>query len=85
MEIRVHSRVHAKRPDIDDADAVAAFGSAVAKVARKTDPVQYVGVGVNGNGRLLEFIAAEVGSDEWLIFHCAPLSKSILKELGLGR
>lgn len=85
MKVRVHARVHAKRPEIQDTDAVTVFDSAIAKVARKTDPVQYVGVGIDNNGRLLEFVAVERELDEWLIFHCAPPSKSVLKELGLGR
>ena len=85
MVVHVYPRVTAKRPEISDDDALAAFGSALAKVARKTDPVQYVGVGMDTHGRLLEFIAVEEGGDEWLIFHCAPPTKAILKEVGLSR
>ena len=85
MDIRVHPRVTAKRPEIGDADVRAAFTSALSKVARTTDPVKYVGVGIDERGRLLEFIAVETGPDCWLIYHCAPPSKSILKELGLRR
>ena len=85
MIVRVRPRIEAKRPEIVPDDARAAFLSALAKRARKTEPVQYVGVGLDDHGRLLEFVAVEQARDEWLIYHCAPPTKGVLKELGLRR
>ena len=85
MLIRVHPSVAAKRPQITPEDVQAVFTSALRSRPRDTDPVQWVGVGMDTNGRLLEFIAIEERADHWLVFHVAPATKSVLFELGLRR
>ena len=84
MLVHVHPRVAAKRPDIADDDTRAAFLGALRSRARDTDPVQWVGVGVDTKGRLLEFIAIEENGGDWLVFHAAPATKGVLDEVGLG-
>ncbi|NKY11026.1 hypothetical protein [Cellulomonas hominis] len=84
MRVTVHPRVQGKRPEIGDADVQAAFAATLRKVARTdTDPMQWVGVGLDGRGRLLEYVAVETGQDQWLVFHAMPATTKVLIETGL--
>jgi hypothetical protein len=47
--------------------------------------VQWVGVGTDAGGRLLEYIAVEHEPDGWLVFHAMPATKKVLIEVGLRR
>lgn len=85
MRIHVHPRITNKRPEITAADVEAAIRGALRSRARDTDPVQWAGVGMDSNGRLLEFIAVEQESDGWLVFHAMTATTKVLKELGLRR
>jgi len=85
-EVRVHPRVHIKRPDITDDDARAAFSlerRVRAQTRVGTVPPVLVGVGLDMSARHLEWIAAPQEPNGWLIYHCAPETNSILQELGL--
>lgn len=59
-----------------------AFESTLRSRARDTYPVQWVGVGTDSTGRLLEYIAVEDEPDGWLIFHAMPVTKKVLIEVG---
>lgn len=83
--VRVHARIMAKRPEITAADVETAFLGALRSRPRASDPVQWVGVGMDTNGRLLEFIAIEVQPEGWLVYHAMPATKQVLNEVGLGR
>ena len=86
MRVRVHPRISDKRPEILAVDVEAAFRGTLRKVHRTdTDPPQWVGVGLDGRGRLLEYVAVETGVDQWLIFHAMPATTKTLNETGLGR
>lgn len=85
MRVRVHPRVSTKRPEISDEDVVAVFEAALHSRGRDTDPIQWVGVGIDGKGRLLEFIAIEDEPDGWLVFHAMLATTKVLNELGIGR
>jgi hypothetical protein len=50
-----------------------------------TEPTQRVGVGLDGNGRLLEHVAIETGPDRSLVFHAMPATAKVLIETGLRR
>ncbi|WP_170175606.1 hypothetical protein [Propionibacterium australiense] len=47
--------------------------------------VQWVGVGSDASGRLLEDIAVEDEPDGRLVLHAMPATKKVLIELGPGR
>lgn len=85
VRVRVHPRVSAKRPEIAEDDAVAAFEGALRSRGRDTTPIQWVGVGMDRQGRLLEFVAVEDEPDGWLIFHAMVATAKVLNEIGLGR
>ncbi len=85
MRVRVHPRVSAKRPEISDDDVRTAFEEALRSRGRETDPIQWVGVGMDRKGRLLEFIAVEDEPDGWLVFHAMVATTKVLNEVGLGR
>lgn len=86
MVIRVHPRVTRRHPEVAEADAEQAFVGTLRKVLREdADPRQWVGVGLDGRGRLLEYVAIETGPDEWLIFHAMSATKKVLHEVGLRR
>ncbi|MCI1747205.1 MAG: hypothetical protein LKI24_03280 [Acidipropionibacterium sp.] len=86
MRVVVHPRVHERHSSITDEDAAAAFESTIrSRLRARTDPPQWVGVGLDEQGRLLQFIAVEEPPRSWLIFHCMPATKGVLAELGLGR
>ncbi|WP_277210623.1 hypothetical protein [Isoptericola croceus] len=86
MPVRVHPRIQQRHPEIEPADVVAAFEGTLRKVSRTdTDPLQWVGVGMDGRGRLLEYVAIEVGIDDWLVFHAMAASTKTMTETGLRR
>lgn len=85
MRVRVHPRVSAKRPEITNEDVGAAFEGALRSRGRATNPIQWVGVGVDRRGRLLEFIAVEDEPGGWLVFHAMIATQKVLNEVGLRR
>ncbi len=85
MRVRVHPRVTDRHPGVTASDVVEAFESTLRSRARDTHPVQWVGVGMDASGRLLEYIAVEDEPDGWLVFHSMPATKKVLIEVGLRR
>ncbi len=85
VRVGVHPRAADRHPEVTAADVVGAFEGTLRSRARDTHPVQWVGVGADANGRLLEYIAVEVEPDGWLVFHAMPATKKVLTEVGLRR
>lgn len=87
MEIRVHPRVCANHPEIADEDAIAAFHSTLRSAPRVGSgfPPQWLGVGFDSHGRLLQYLAVNTAHDDWLIFHAMEATTKVLRELGLRR
>jgi|GEM_PF-910612 len=71
--------------EVTSRPAAAAFEGTLRSRARDTDPIQWVGVGTDAQGRLIEYIAVENEPDGWLVFHAMMASTKVLKELGLRR
>lgn len=85
MTIEVDARVQRRHPDVAPEDAEHAFAASLASVARTdVDPTQWLGVGPDGNGRLLEYVAIQTGADDWFIFHCMTATKKTMSELRLA-
>ena len=85
VRVRVHPRVHQRHSDVDDDDVIAAFEGTLRSRARDTHPIQWVGVGLDRKGRLLEYIAVEDEPDGWLVFHAMLVTRAVLAEVGLRR
>ncbi len=85
VRVRVHHRVTHRHPEVREADVVEAFEGTLRSRARDTHPVQWVGVGADASGRLLEYIAVEDEPDGWLVFHAMPATNKVLTEVGLRR
>lgn len=85
MRVIVHERVSKRHPEIGADDVVWAFENTLRSRARDTSPVQWVGVGVDGSGRLLEYVAVEIEPDGWLIFHAMEATGKVMREVGLRR
>lgn len=85
VRVRVHPRVTGRHPEVTTSDVIEAFESTLRSRARDTHPVQWVGVGPDTSGRLLEYIAVEDEPDGWLVFHAMPATKKVLNEVGLRR
>ncbi len=85
MRVRVHPTVTTRHPEVTTKDVIAAFEGTLRSRARETYPVQWVGVGTDPSGRLLEHIAVEREPDGWLVFHAMPATRKVLIEVGLRR
>ncbi|GAB3611392.1 hypothetical protein GCM10027414_35180 [Humibacter ginsengiterrae] len=85
VRVRVHPRATDQHPEVTTSDVVEAFEHTLRSRARDTHPVQWVGVGADTGGRLLEYIAVEDEPDGWLVFHAMPATKKVLIEVGLRR
>jgi len=85
MRIQVHPRINLRHPEIEAGDVVAAFENSLRSRARDTFPIQWVGVGMDERGRLLQYIAVENEPNGWLVFHSMPATTKVLRELGLRR
>ena len=79
--------MHEAHPDIEDRDATSAFRNTLRSIPREGTgfPPQWVGVGMDSKGRLLQYVAIDEGSDQWLIFHAMQATTKVLREVGLGR
>lgn len=87
MLIRVHKRVNRIHPEIKDEDAIAALENSIRAAPREgtSFPPEWVGIGIDMNGRLLQYVAVNLSGDEWLIFHAMAATRKVLNELGVGR
>lgn len=87
MNIVVHPRVFTKRPEITQIDVECAILRALRSQDRPgTDPLEYIRVGPDTSGRLLQWVAIrQKGVDSWFVFHAMRVTHAMLKELGMTR
>ena len=87
MRVRVHPRVTERHPELSEDDVLAAFDGALRSVPREGSgfPPRWVGVGLDGRGRLLQWLAAQEEVDDWLVYHAMPVTTKVLIEVGLRR
>jgi hypothetical protein len=85
MDIAIHPRVREQHPELTDSSVVAAFRSTLrsSNRVRESGPPHIVGVGLDDHGRLLQYVAADCGDDQWLIFHAMLATKKVMREVGL--
>lgn len=87
MRIEVHPRVMERHPELTMEDVRSAWQNAMVHMRRLgDDPIRYVAVGSDSNGRLIEMVAQIAGSGTLIIFHAmTPPSTKTLNELGIRR
>ena len=83
----VHPRIEQRHPEIAEDDVVAAWNGAIRSTPRLPDkPDEYIALGFDGKGRLLEVVAVRMADAKWVAYHaCTPPSDKTFKELGIER
>lgn len=85
QEVEVHKRVCEKHREFSEEDVLCAWNNRVVCQMRMGPwPPQYVAVGFDGKGRVLQMVAMyDPEQDSVLIFHAMSLTTNVRKELGL--
>lgn len=88
----VHPRIHEKHKELESADVIHAWKSAIVSTPRLDGSGSWIAIGLDSKGRLLEMVAiyhtspAEIGPGKWLIYHAmTPPSNKTLHELRIDR
>ena len=86
-DLIVHPRIAARHPEIAEDDVRSAWASAISSAPRLgKSPTEYVVLGFDARGGLLELVAVRLESMRWLVFHAmTPPSDGTLKEMGIRR
>lgn len=87
IDVIVHPRVTERHPELLERDVLSAWENMLAYLPRLgDDPDQFIAVGSDSNGRLIEMVARRTDSATWVIFHAmTPPSRKTLLELKLTR
>jgi hypothetical protein len=82
--VRIHPRVSKRHPEVSGSDVLTAWSNLICRT-RRTDAYDdnFIAVGFDPAGRLLEMVAIQTNEDEWLVFHAMPATNKALAELGL--
>ena len=83
--VLVHPRIRERHPDISEQDVLDAWNACLRAVPRfNRSSNEYVAVGCDAKGRLVEMVAERLGVDTWLVFHALTLpTRKTLLELGM--
>lgn len=83
--IYVLDRIHLRHPELEQEDVRAAWEGAIAYAARSSSrPFEYLVVGFDARGRLLEMVGRRTPDGDWVIWHAfTPPTCKALRELGL--
>ena len=85
--IFVDDRVSLRHPDILKEDAAAAWINCITSRPRLgKNPSEYLAIGTDGKGRLIELVALRDTEGDWLIYHAkTPPSENAKRELQINR
>jgi hypothetical protein len=86
-EVVVHPRVMESHPEIPAQDALAAWDNILKALPRiGDDPDEYIVIGSDDKGRLIEMVARRTKDDFWVVYRAmTPPTRKALVELGLTR
>lgn len=86
-EIYALDRIHERHPDVAKEDAIHAWRFCIKSMPRLgKEPEEWIGIGMDDTGRLLEVVAMRNGRGAWLIKHAQTSPQERIKrELGFGR
>jgi hypothetical protein len=84
-DVIVHPRVMERHPELCELDVLDAWRNcirAIPRIDKSTN--EYIAIGADSNGRLIEMVVVNPYRDCWLIYHAmTPPSKKTLAEIGL--
>lgn len=85
--VYVSDRVPLRHPNVSKEDAAAAWRNCMASKPRlHTNPNEYIAIGCDDSGRLIELVALRDSEGDWLIYHAmTPPGENARRELGFGR
>lgn len=86
-EVYADDRVETRHPEqhITKADAISAWYNAIRSRPRlEKNPDEYLAIGIDGKGRLMELVAVRDEDGDFLIYHAfVPPQENAKRELGL--
>jgi hypothetical protein len=87
VRISVHPRVCKRHPELAECDVLTAWENSIISTPRiSKNPDEYIAVGFDEKGRLIEMVAIRCAIGDWLIYHATtPPSDKTFKELGIER
>jgi hypothetical protein len=85
--VRVEPRVRARHPELSDEDVLTAWSNCLVSTYRQQSAFDdFVAIGTDAKGRLIEMIAVQEAGASWAIYHAmTPPTDKVLHELGLKR
>ena len=85
-DVIVHPRVHERHPEISEEDVLYAWEGCLKSIPRiDKDPDEYIAVGVDSSGRMIEMVAKRISTGSFVIYHAfTPPTRKMLRELGLA-
>jgi len=83
----VDDRVPLRHPDISKEDVKAAWINCIKSRPRLgKNPDEYLAIGTDGKGRLLELVVLRDSEGDWLVYHAkTPPMENAKRELGVDR
>jgi len=83
----VDDRVPLRHPDISKEDARTAWLNCFKSIPRiDKDPDEYLAIGTDGKGRLLELVVIRDAEGDWLVYHAkTPPTDNAKRELQKSR
>lgn len=86
-KVVVHERIHRRHPELEEVDVVTAWEGAIMSAPRiRKNPDEYVSLGFDSKGRLIEMVAARDEAGTWVIYHAmTPPSERTFEEFGIRR
>ena len=82
--IYVHERIAKRHPYLSPKDVIYAWKHCLVSAPRlDVDPFEYLAIGIDRKGRLIELVAIRDSEGDWLIYHAdTPPHGNARKELG---
>lgn len=87
VKLVVHPRIFERHPELDEVSVMEAWENALLSAPRiDKNYDEYIVVGFDAKGRLLEMVGARGELGNWLIYHAmTPPSEKTYRELGIAR
>jgi hypothetical protein len=83
--LTIHPRVFERHPELKEDDLRHAWDNSIVSFPRiSKNPNEYIAIGCDLNGRLVEMITIRSIEGDWLMYHAlTPPTKKFLDEMGM--